>query len=72
MDMNMLMYMDFWKGNEMNFLFMNAYSYNKGQYWLGLTVCFVAAIVFEVIQHLKMILQNVALAKIAAHQIKEA
>ena len=30
MEMNMYMYMNFWKGNEMNFLFMNAYSNNKG------------------------------------------
>lgn len=42
-----MMWMYFWSGNTMQFLFINCTSTNTGQFILGLIICFVGAIAFE-------------------------
>lgn len=53
MDMNMTMnmYMYFWSGNQMNFLWNNAKSNTTMQFILGLICCFIGSIIFELLQH---------------------
>lgn len=47
--MEMDMYMTFWKGDKLAFLFERFSSTDKGSYWLGLTVTFIVAILFELL-----------------------
>ena len=54
MDMNMsMMYMTFWTGNNMFFLWKKAESNSTMQFILGLACCLVGAIIFELLQHFR-------------------
>ena len=66
MTMSMMMYMTFWHGVEMNFLFDKAMTMKAGPYWLGLFTVFVTAIFFEVLQRIRMYWSRSAVASIAA------
>ena len=48
-----MMYMQFWSGTTMSFLFKNASSDNALTFIIGLAVCFVGAVVFEILNHFK-------------------
>jgi len=68
----MMMYMNFWDGSEMYFLFRKAESKSTGQFILGLTVVFIGAIILEMLNHFRNVLYRGAIAKMVIEQSKNA
>lgn len=67
-----MMYMQFWSGTMMNFLFMNAMSDTTTQFLLGLAVCFIGAVAYEILQHKRAAFYKGAIVKLASHQAADA
>lgn len=72
MPMTMMMYMNFWDGNEMSFLFAKATSTTTGQFILGLVVVFVGAVLLELLNHFRSVLYRGSIAKLAFEQTQHA